>query len=63
MKQTQFILKVLLISGGLSVLIKYAGPILYIPATSINALIAVFVPTLILAIALLWRAYTQRQPT
>jgi hypothetical protein len=50
MKQTGFIFKVLLISAGLSILIKYGGPILSIPATPTNALLLVLVPTL------LWRS-------
>jgi hypothetical protein len=50
--QAGFILKVLLVSAGLSILIKYGGPILSIPATPTNALMLVFVPTLIVAIAL-----------
>jgi len=37
MKQTGFILKVLHLSAGLSILIKYGGPILSIPATPTNA--------------------------
>lgn len=61
MKQAGFILKVLLISAGLSILIKYGGPILSIPATPTNALTLVFVPTLIMAIALLWRSLQTHQ--
>ncbi len=59
--QTKFILKVLVISAGLSVLIKYAGPALPVGATSINALILVFMPSLILAIALWWRSLSSPQ--
>ncbi|GET40226.1 hypothetical protein [Microseira wollei] len=59
--QTGFIFKVLVISAGLSVLIKYAGPALEVGATPVNALILVFVPTLIVAIALWWRAQQQGQ--
>ena len=54
--QANFILKVLIFSAGVSVLIKYGGPYLPVDATSVNALIAVLTPTLILAIALWWRA-------
>ena len=61
MKQTAFILKVLLISAGLSILIKYAGPILSIPATPTNALLLVLVPTLLVAIALWLRTLQQGQ--
>lgn len=52
MKQAGFILKVLVISAGLSILIKYSGPIINISPTSINVLSIVFVPTLVMAIAL-----------
>lgn len=52
MKQAGFILKVLVISAGLSILIKYSGPLINIPLTSINVLSIVFVPTLVMAIAL-----------
>ncbi|MFB2980389.1 hypothetical protein [Microseira sp. BLCC-F43] len=58
--QTGFILKVLVISAALSVLIKYGGPNLAVGATPINALMLVFLPTLILALALWWRS--QKQP-
>ena len=61
MKQAGFILKVLLISAGLSVLIKYGGPNLSIPATPTNTLIAVFLPTLIMAIGLWGRTLKNRQ--
>jgi len=61
MKQTGFILKVLLISAGLSILIKYGGPILSIPATPTNALLLVLVPTLLVAIALWLRTLQQGQ--
>ena len=59
--QTGFILKVLVISAGLSVLIKYAGPALEVGARPINALILVFLPTLTMAIALWWRSQQQGQ--
>ena len=52
-----FILKVLLISAGLSLLLKYGGPLLSIPATTRNALIAVVVPPALVAIALGWRSW------
>ena len=56
-----FILKVLVISAALSALIKYGGPALPVGATPVNALIFVFGPTLIVALALLWRARSLRQ--
>lgn len=60
MKQAGFILKVLVISIGLSILIKYGGPTLSLPATPPNALTLVFVPTLVMAIALWGRTLQQR---
>ncbi|HAA33038.1 MAG TPA: hypothetical protein DCE56_41610 [Cyanobacteria bacterium UBA8553] len=54
--QTSFILKVLIFSAGISALIKYGGPYLPVDATSVNALIAVLTPTLVLAIALWLRS-------
>ncbi len=59
--QVNFILKVFLLSLGVSVLIKYGGPSLPVDGTSLNALIAVVTPSLILAIAFLWRAGKYRQ--
>lgn len=53
--QVGFVVKVFLFSAGLSVLIKYAFPILSIPATPRNALIIVLLPTVVMASALLWR--------
>jgi hypothetical protein len=54
------ILKVFTLSAALSLAIKYAGPSLSIPSTDLNALIAVFSPSLILAAILGWRS--QQQP-
>ncbi|WP_445632134.1 hypothetical protein [Nostoc sp. DSM 114167] len=59
--QLGLILKLLLLSALLSVSIKYAGPSLPIPATATNALIIVFLPTAIVAIALLWRFQAEKQ--
>ncbi len=53
--QLNFILKVLILSAVVSVLIKYASPSLPIAPTSLNALIGVMTPTIVLAIALWWR--------
>jgi len=61
MEQAGFIFKVLVISAGLSILIKYGGPNLSIPATPTNALTLVFVPTLIVAIMLLGRSLQNQQ--
>jgi hypothetical protein len=60
--QAGFILKVLVISAALSILIKYVGPILNIGATSVNVLIGVFLPTLIMAGVLGWRTWQDSQP-
>ncbi|HEY9902251.1 MAG TPA: hypothetical protein V6D43_07450 [Candidatus Sericytochromatia bacterium] len=61
--QTNFILKVLILSAAISVSIKYGGSSLLIAATSVNTLIAVLTPTFIVAIALLWRAWKYQQPS
>ncbi|BBD56377.1 hypothetical protein NO976_02445 [Planktothrix agardhii] len=50
-----FLLKVLLLSLGLSVLIKFVGPLLTIPTSSTIALIAVCLPSVILALLFSWR--------
>lgn len=55
--QTNFILKVLILSIGVSVLIKYGMANMSVAATPVNALIAVVTPTLVAAIALSWRAW------
>ena len=52
MKQAGFILELLILSVGLSILIKYGGPSLSISGTPTNVLTIVFVPTLVMAIAL-----------
>jgi hypothetical protein len=60
--QTNFILKVLILSTAISLAIKYGGSSLSIAATSGNTLVAVLTPTFILAIALLWRVWKYQQP-
>jgi hypothetical protein len=59
--QLGIVLKLLLLSALLSLLIKYVGPSLLIPATATNALIIVLLPIVIIAIALLWRFQAQKQ--
>lgn len=59
--QFNFIVKLLVLSALLSVLIKYALPSVPMPATTMNALILVFLPTVVMAIALLWRFQGQQQ--
>ncbi|MDJ0517869.1 MAG: hypothetical protein QNJ74_16995 [Trichodesmium sp. MO_231.B1] len=54
-----FILKVLILSAGLSLLIKYGGPYLSISSTAINALIAVLIPPIVVGILLGWRLSQQ----
>ena len=54
-----FIVKVLILSAGLSLLIKYGGPYLSISSTATNALIAVLIPPIILGILLGWRFLQQ----
>ncbi|HAN75048.1 MAG TPA: hypothetical protein DCQ51_20840 [Planktothrix sp. UBA8407] len=57
-----FLLKVLLLSLGLSVLIKFVGPLLAIPTSSTLAGITVCLPSVILALLFSWRArrYSQQ---
>ncbi|MEA5506329.1 hypothetical protein VB735_25105 [Halotia wernerae UHCC 0503] len=59
--QLGFVIKLFLISALISLLIKYVAPSLSIPATATNGLILVFLPIVILAIALLWRFQVQKQ--
>ncbi|NES83391.1 MAG: hypothetical protein F6K10_19400 [Moorea sp. SIO2B7] len=53
--QTGFIFKVFILSTGLSVFIKYGGRVLPIAPTQTNALVAIALPSLILAFCLWWR--------
>lgn len=55
LKQFGLIAEVIIISTVLSYLIKYGGPYLQIAGTSQNAVIAVLLPTVVMAIALFWR--------
>jgi hypothetical protein len=55
------IIKVLILSAAISVLIKYLGPSLPVAATSVNVMIAILTPSLILAIALVGRAWKHQQ--
>jgi hypothetical protein len=59
--QLGFVLKLLLLSALLSLLIKYVAPSVLIPATAINALIIVLLPTVIVTGALLWRFSEQKE--
>ncbi len=52
-----FILKVLILSAGLSFFIKSGGPYLSISSTATNAIIAVFIPPIVVGILLGWRLW------
>jgi membrane protein implicated in regulation of membrane protease activity len=53
--KTTFLLKVLILSLGLSVFIKFIGPLLSVPESSVLAAITVCLPSVILAVFLSWR--------
>ncbi|MDJ0689994.1 MAG: hypothetical protein QNJ41_15950 [Xenococcaceae cyanobacterium MO_188.B32] len=53
--QAGFILKVVFLSAILSFLIKYGGKFIPITSTTLDALILVLLPTLILSLILGWR--------
>ncbi|MBF2002957.1 MAG: hypothetical protein IGS50_07585 [Synechococcales cyanobacterium C42_A2020_086] len=57
------ILKVMLASLALAVAIKYGGPMLPIPASAPVALTLVLLPTLLMGIALVWRAWQANEPS
>ncbi len=57
--QASFIIKLLIVSAVLSVIIKFAP--ISIPPTTNNVLIAVLLPTIVMAIALLSRYAASRQ--
>jgi membrane protein implicated in regulation of membrane protease activity len=59
--QFGFVLKVFVLSLGLSLLIKYVLVSVPLPPTATNALIIVLSPIAIIAIALLWRYQAQKQ--
>ncbi|WAL60603.1 hypothetical protein [Thermocoleostomius sinensis] len=54
--QIMFVLKVLSLSAGLAVAIRYLAPWLNIPATPMTALVMVLLPLLLVAIGLGWRS-------
>ena len=56
-----FILKVLLASTALSLVIKYGGPLLAVPATSTSALISVLLPTAVLAMIFAWQGLREKR--
>ena len=53
--QAGFILKILLLSTGLSILIKYGGPLIPIRPTTSLALMIVLLPSLIMGLVLGWQ--------
>jgi len=55
--KVNFVLKIVVLSAVLAAAIKYLGPYLAIPATSAIALTLVLLPTLLMAVALAWRAW------
>lgn len=55
-----FVLKVMILSTLVSIAIKELGPLLPISATTMNALIAVSFPPLLMALLLGWRWQTTR---
>ena len=59
--QLSFIIKLVILSTIISVIIKYAATTLPIAATSVNGLIGILAPTVILAIALVGRALSYRE--
>ncbi|MEM8674558.1 MAG: hypothetical protein AAGF83_11885 [Cyanobacteria bacterium P01_G01_bin.67] len=52
-----FVLKILLLSTGLSLLIKYGGRYLPLSPTTNTALLIVLMPSLIIGLILGWRYY------
>ncbi|HEY9807729.1 MAG TPA: hypothetical protein V6D13_00175 [Halomicronema sp.] len=56
-----FVTKIIIASLAISTGIKYAGPYLKIPPTSLNVSIAVFLPSIILAIIFFWRSFQQSE--
>ena len=53
--QWGFILKIFIFSGLLSYLIKYVAPLFEISPNTVNALVAVITPVLVLTLILGWR--------
>lgn len=51
-----FLVKILIFSAVLSVAIKYGGQLLSISPTNKIAIVAILLPSIIVAIALSWRA-------
>jgi hypothetical protein len=56
--QITFVFKVLILSAGISALIKYGGSSLPVAATPVNALAIALIPAIVMAIVLVWRTRT-----
>ncbi|MGK7893979.1 MAG: hypothetical protein AB4372_10235 [Xenococcus sp. (in: cyanobacteria)] len=54
-----FIVKIFILSSILSVVIKYGGQLLSISPTVAIAIAAIFLPSMIVALALTWRSRQQ----
>ena len=57
--QANFIFKILLISTGISILIKYGGRYTLLKPTTGTALTIVLLPSLIIGLVLGWQYYRQ----
>ncbi len=60
--QLELILKVFFFSLGLSVIIKYVGPLLSLAPTKSNALVAILLPPLVVLLLLIWRFSNRINP-
>ncbi len=56
-KQLGFIIKLFLISSLFSLFIKYVAPSFAITPTTNNTLIAISLPSLVIAVLLIWRNF------
>ncbi|MCL6436629.1 MAG: hypothetical protein K6T90_20960 [Leptolyngbyaceae cyanobacterium HOT.MB2.61] len=56
-----FLLKVIGLSVGCAIAIKYIGPLLSIPASTTNVLIAIWFPSLLMAVIFGWRWWERRE--
>ncbi|WP_225938169.1 hypothetical protein [Leptothermofonsia sichuanensis] len=55
-----FVLKVIVLSAGLAIAIKYGGPLLQIPTSTTTALVGVWFPVLLMLAILGWRWQQQK---
>jgi hypothetical protein len=61
MDKFSLIFKLLMLSTLLSIAIKYLAPSLQIPTTHFNALIAILLPSLIMAALLTWQGRSAKE--